>query len=361
MKKVLFLFAIFVMVFISFYNIYISKLNKVSEISKYQNIKMSNSSISPTSTPTKTTNNIFVPYWNVPINIKDLDIYDEIYYFSLSISSEGINKTNTNWSKFNDFSKLDFKSKYLTISMLDQNQNYDVLKDKKWQKLIIGDSVSIAKTATFSGIILDLEMSPSLSKLTPGEITSFVADFYKASKQSNLRFYITLYGDNFYRVRPYDLVELNKYCDKFLIMAYDLHKASGEPGPNFPLNKGEKYPYDLKTLTETLLTIIPPQKIEYIFGMYGYNWIVNEDKKPFGAAKSMSYLDIKKNYLDKCEWKNCVIKRDDLSTETEIDYIDSDLNYRIVWFEDMTSVNKKIEYLKSKNILNFSFWSFGYF
>ena len=95
--------------------------------------------------------------------------------------------------------------------------------------------------------------------------------------------------------------------------------------------------------------------------MYGYNWVVNEYKKPFGPAKSMTYLDIKKSYLDKCEMENCVVKRDDLSTETEINYIDEKLNYRIVWYEDMTSVNKKIEYLKTKNISSFSFWSFGYF
>ena len=261
MKKVLFLVVIFIVVFASFYNIYQSKLDQQKNALKNKLAK-----ISITPKPEKALTNIFVPYWDIPKDVSEIVKYDEIYYFSLTPDTNGLNKTNPNWSHLKDFANLNIKSKYLTISMLDQNQNSDILKDKNWQEKIIKDSTTEAKIASFSGLILDLEMSPSLSSATPDLITKFVTDFYKNAKQSDLRFYITLYGDNFYRARPYDLVELNKYCDKFLIMAYDLHKPTGEPGPNFPLDKGDKYPYDIKTLTDTLLTIIHPKSLNISLG-----------------------------------------------------------------------------------------------
>jgi spore germination protein YaaH len=358
MKKILILLFFFVFLFVV---IYCYKIFTTKTTPK-KNIDIKNSKkVNSTSEVTKSTSNIFVPYWNVPKDTSDLSNYDKIYYFSLTTDTNGLNKTNQNWEKMSDFLELQTKNKYLTISMLDFNQNLDILKDVKWQQKIIEDTIIVTKKSVFSGVVLDLEMSPSLSKNTPDEITEFIKDFYKSAKENNLEFYITLYGDVFYRARPYDVKALEKYCDKFLIMTYDLHKPSGEPGPNFPLEKGDKYPYDLKTLNSQLLQLIPPQKIEYIFGMYGYNWVVDETKKPIKPAKSMSFLDIKKSYLDTCEWENCVIKRDELSGENEVDYIDEFLNYRIVWYEDKESVDRKIKYLKTTGISNFSFWTLGYF
>lgn len=323
--------------------------------------KINKETITPTLPPATQTKSIFVPYWNIPKDSDDLNDYDKVYYFSLSPSQDGLNKVNQNSLGLKNFLKLDVNNKYLTISMLDQNQNLDILKDVTWQKNIISDTIDVAKENKFLGIILDLEMSPSLSKNTPQEITEFVKDFYQSAKEFNFDFYITLYGDNYYRVRPFDVKALSEFCDKFLIMTYDLHKPSGEPGPNFPLDKGEKYSYDIKTLNSQLLEIVPPQKIEYIFGMYGYNWIVDETKKPIKPAKSMSFLDIQKSYLDECEWKNCIIKRDELSGENEINYIDEFLNYRIVWYEDNESVERKMKYLKTTGISSLSYWVFGYF
>jgi spore germination protein YaaH len=102
--------------------------------------------------------------------------------------------------------------------------------------------------------------------------------------------------------------------------------------------------------------------------MYGYEWTVDEKKRPIAPAKSLSLNEIRKKYLDSCEWQDCIIKRDELSEETEINFVQSEIQndfaylyYHIVWFEDETSVKKKIDYLKTKGINSFAYWAYTYY
>src|SRR3989338_2268698 len=144
-------------------------------------------------------------------------------------------------------------------------------------------------------------------------------------------------------------------------MAYDLHKTLGTPGPNFPLNGKEKFGTDLATTVDTITKLIDVNKVYVIFGLYGYDWLVDSEKKPIRAAKPAPLKHIKANFIDKCVWKNCVISRDPQATENEINYVDDNGELHIVWYEDEQSVNKKIKYLKSLGIDNFSYWVWGYY
>ncbi|MBI4226036.1 hypothetical protein HY612_02885, partial [Candidatus Roizmanbacteria bacterium] len=102
-----------------------------------------------------------------------------------------------------------------------------------------------------------------------------------------------------------------------------------------------------------------------------YDWLVDEKKRPFSQAKALTLNQIREKFLQKCEFKNCVIKRDKYSHETEINYIISSptpdeqliyrIDYHIVWFEDEESVKSKTEYLTEKGISSISYWAHGYF
>lgn len=65
---------------------------------------------------------------------------------------------------------------------------------------------------------------------------------------------------------------------------------------------------------------------------------------------------------------NCLIRRDDLSKETEINYVKSwvvnefgYMDYHIVWFEDETSVDYKRQFLLEKGIGSMGYWAYSYF
>lgn len=322
--------------------------------------KSPSATISPV-TVSKKTSSIFVPYWADFKTALELNDYDRVIYFGISPTLQGYNEDEIGYSRLGDFTiGAGDKEKFLTIRMIDTDTNLNILQNKKSWAKIINDSLDIAEEYKFNGIVLDLEISSLPFADTMKDINAFVQDFYTQTKARNLYFAITLYGDTFYRKRTYDVKFLSENSDEVMIMAYDLHKARGEPGPNFPLKGKEKYGYDYEALLNDFF-IVSPEKISVIFGMYGYDWIVDEKKRPIKPASSLSFLEIKKKFIDNCEWKNCVVLRDRQSAETEVNYIDEQSLYHIVWFEDPKSTADKKNFLEKKGVKGIIYWAYGYF
>ena len=317
---------------------------------------------------------IFIPYWSLDtIDESQLGYYDRFFYFGVSATKTGINQDELGYLNLETFAELPIENKYLTLRMLDPNVNSSVLSDEKIQEKIIEETLQLLEDYSFDGFALDLELNISLNENLESQVTKFVQSFYSKIKSKNKRFIVILFGDNFYRKRPYNVSEISKNSDEIMVMAYDFHKSKGEAGPNFPLSGRSKYGYDFQTMIDDYLKYISEDKITIIFGMYGYDWTVDEKKRPIKPARALSLSDIKKEFLEKCQWQDCVVRRDELSAETEINYVKPykstegeespsyKLDYHIVWFEDEQSVEKKIDYLKKKGINTIGYWVYGYF
>lgn len=310
----------------------------------------------------KTKTSIFIPYWFNQSQIQ-VQEYERLFYFGIAVNKEGIVKEDSGYKNIDAYLSLADQNKenWITVRMTNTETNLGILKEpKSWEK-ISQDILDLVKLSRFNGLLLDLELNSLPFNDTMIQINNFVQFISERVKKENLKFAITLYGDTLYRKRPYDLNTLKEYSDEFILMAYDLHKVFGEPGPNFPLKGKEKYGYDLQQMTDDISQHLPKEKLTVVFGMYGYNWIVDEKKRPISKAKALSLNEINGQFLGNCEWKNCLIKREELSGETEINYIDENLKYHIVWFEDQESVRKKMEYLKEKGVVSFAYWAYGYF
>lgn len=321
-------------------------------------------------TPTKTNKEtFFVPYWQLDgsdIELPNIDYAGDaekrLVYFGVGVNEQGVQQTDTGYQNLSLF--LDKtpagSSKYLGVRMTDDEQNSDILANPTAQKTIVSDVVALAKEKKFDGIVVDLELKPTLNEKAPAQINAFIESFYNASHDQNLKLAITLYGDTFYRKRPYDIAYLSKVTDEFMIMAYDLHKAAGEPGPNFPLAGRQTFGYDMQTLVSDFAGV-PPDQLTFIYGMYGYDWVVSETKQPIRPAKSATLAQIRKNFIEPCASVNCVITRDKDSRENEIDFIDKSAVYHVVWHEDVESTKQKTEFLNSKGISSIGFWAYGFF
>jgi len=302
---------------------------------------------SPTPIPIISKKSIFVPDWSLDGSELTGD-YDRWIYFGnnsqLSVFSKSVKSGN----------------KWLTLKLNEVGEQGD------WENLA-NDTIANAKKYQMEGIVLDLEINALPFQDSITEINNLVEFFYKKTKESNLKMALALYGDLFYRKRPYDLISLNKNCDEIMIMAYDFHKSMGEPGPNFPFF-GEKYNYNFQQMINDYLKYVPAEKLTVVFGMYGYDWQVDEKKRPINQAKALTLNEIKKKFLNKCEWKDCIIQRNNDAKETEINYVISRvvdnygyIDYHVVWFEDEESVKIKSELLKEKKIGSTAFWAWGYF
>lgn len=312
---------------------------------------------------------LFVPYWQLDgreIDFSEVDYArraaKRVVYFGVAVDRGGVQRAEPgyqNLSLFLDKSPAGVMT-YLGVRMTNHDENVDILSDADAQKSIVEDVVSLAAEKQFDGIVVDLELTPSLNGKLPAQINTFIESFYHAAHGKRMKLAITVYGDTFYRRRPYDIAYLSNVTDEMMIMAYDFHKAAGEPGPNFPLRGRAAFGYDMETLIADFAGV-GADKLTVIYGMYGYDWTVDEKKRPIRPAKSVTLAQIRKNFIEQCASINCVRTRDKESGETEIEFVDKQAQYHAVWFEDQESVKKKTEFLNSKGISSVAFWAYGYF
>lgn len=305
---------------------------------------------------------LFVPYWTLSEEQITSDNYSQIIYFGLNPNSDKDLSYHQikNIEKFISITDPNL-SKAITINMTNNKQNLEILKDPKKQQKIIDQAIDISNKYGFKEIILDLEITAIPFDSLTKQISAFTGDFFKNAKANNLSFSQAIYGDALYRPRPYDLKSLAQNTDRLFIMAYDFHKPLGNPGPNFPLSGQQKYGYDLKTLTDSLLKIIPPQKITFIFGYFGYDWTTDQKQNSTQQAKSLSYNEIKQNFIENCRAKNCKTTRDQNSSELNITYTDENNKNHSIWLDDPKSIKEKQAFLQTRNISSYSFWAYSYF
>ncbi|MDP3974408.1 MAG: glycosyl hydrolase family 18 protein [bacterium] len=283
-------------------------------------------------------NSLFVPYWSLESDFNS-NSYDRVIYFGISTNESGVNKEEVGYKNLEKFSSLNFinSKKYLTLRMTNTDDNLKILKDEKIIKKIIAESINIAKQNNFSGIVLDLELGVLFGDEIIDQINNFSNSFYKEIIKNNLKYSIAIYGDVFYRKRPYDVSSLAKNSDEIMIMAYDFHKNIGEPGPNFPSEYFDEF-----------INKIPSNKLTIIFGMYGYDWIVDDKDRPIKPAQSLTLNQIKSKYSNYCNEERC-------------EFVDENKRRHIIWYENEESVSKKIKYLKTRGVGNFAYWAAGYF
>lgn len=321
--------------------------------------------LSPTPTFTEAKNNeksIFVPYWGMTKSDKGISSYDELIYFGVTTTESGLAKNEDGYKNLPSFVRFaEDKKKHLTIRMIDSETNFAVLKDEVSQKRIIQESISLAREYGFDGIVLNLEVSALPFDSLIGQINTFNGRFYDQTKANNLEYALTAYGDTFFRVRPFAISELEKKSDRIFLMAYDFHKAKGNPGPNFPLKGNETYGYDFETMIDNFLEYLPPEKITVIFGMYGYDWLVDDENISQELASSLSFLEAKQKIVDNCSYASCQWQRDMESGEIKAEYRDSEEKKHIVWFEDPESVERKTAFLSQRGIGSISYWAYSYF
>lgn len=341
---------------------------------KHSNLSVTSPSVSKktkTVTPTKpltvpsvatsTATFLFVPYWTV--GKEKIKSEHNLIYFGITTNQEGIDTQELGYKNIPSFLKLSEgnSKKLLAVRMVDSAINSKVLENEEAQKNIATQAATLAKESGFKGIVLDFEISSLSFDSVIKKITNFYSLFSKAASQSNLAFYSILYGDTFYRLRPYDVKTIASLSDSIFIMAYDFHKAREDPGPNFPLQGKEAFGYDFATMTSDFLTAVPKEKTIVVFGMFGYDWPVDANNKASASAQSISLNEANKKYAGKCLLTNCQVQRDQVSAETNVVYVDTNKQRHAVWFEDLESVKKKQEFLKQKGISSFGFWAYSYF
>lgn len=316
---------------------------------------------------------LFVPYWSNGLDEKDLS-YDSFYYFGIRPTREGKIDSDEGFKQLPLVQSV--KNRELVLRMLDASITEVLLEDKRVQNILVSEVKNIISKNEFSGLVLDIEVPFTLRANKEKQITEFVQQMCTDIKIDYKSCSMLVYGDFSYRKRPYDLKNLGRYVDKILLMAYDFHKAGGEPGPNFPLDRrstksegGFDYGYSFKQMIADTTALVPKEKIEVVFGMYGYDWTLNEQGTPLKGAKALTLNELKlitqnlqltTQNQNKSQVKSFKLKMN-AALEKSIQYTDSDGRSHIIWYEDEESVAVKTKYLQSQGVNKISYWAQGYY
>lgn len=303
---------------------------------------------------------MFVPYWTIDTDLISAPS-DNLIYFGIAADNTGIDTNEVGYKNLSSFVKNSSnKDTYLTVRMLDSDANLDILEDKVLQRNIISQSIDIAKENGFKGIVLDFEIQGIPFESFVKSITSLNENFAANARRSDLTFGTLIYGDAYFRARPYDVAKISDVADRVYVMAYDFSKARGNPGPNFPLDGKETYGYDFKEMVKDYLRDVPKSKLTIVFGMFGYDWKVDDEGRGSETAVSNSTLGFEKFMTACISFNTCTLKVDEITKESRITY-EKDSKRHVVWFENDSSMQKKVEYLNSVGVNSIGFWAYSFF
>lgn len=306
---------------------------------------------------------LFVPYWALSGEDTAIDAKQKtLIYFGVAANEDGVRTDEEGYRNLKTFIKYaGEKPLLLTVRMLDSTTNFSILKNKKAQEKIITQSIALAKKENFEGIVLNFELSALPFDSIFRQIKDFNSAFYQKTKESDLSYFVTSYGDSFYRVRPFDVGELARESNGVFIMAYDLHKAKSNPGPNFPLLGADTYGYDLEKMLTHYRKVVPAEKITVVFGMYGYDWEVDDKGAMTSPGEPKSLKKMQAEFITKCEYNECNVKRNNEASEMNVIYTtQSGIEHR-VWFDDEESVKRKEAFFNKNGISSFAYWAHSYF
>ncbi len=304
---------------------------------------------------------VFVPYWTVSEKL-DIEEYDSIIYFGVTFDENGLKTSEDGYKMLSTFlgGVSEEKKIYLTVRMLSDELNKKILSDGDLQNKVGSAIARVAQEHGFDGVVVDYETSALGFMSIEEKITNMYEVLQGHVKGEGLEFFVTVFGDTFYRGRPYDISKVANLSDGVIIMAYDFHKARFNPGPNFPLSGKEIYGYDLKSMIEDFRKDMEQEKIIVTLGYFGYDWALDENGVNMGIAKSLSTNQGISRYMNNCLLDDCEIEKN-LDNEISVQYKDEERVQHEVWFETEESVNKKIEFLHELGINRIAFWAYSYF
>jgi spore germination protein YaaH len=307
---------------------------------------------------------LFVPYWSLTSNDTFPDTYTTLLYFGVSADENGLQTSDQGYVSLPEFAGEVNKKQQslLVVRLLDNDANTKILDSTQSQQKIISQTITLAQRHHFNGIVTDLELRALPFNSLVDKINSFNDSFSQQVKQAGLQYGMTMYGDVFYRVRPFDMTHLSKDVDMMYVLAYDLHKTNGSPGPNFPIAVTDSGDYDLSNMIQDYMNVIPADKITVVFGMFGYDWQVDDKGQTVGNATAITNQTLQQKFLNQgCLYQQCTHYWDAASGELVEHYIDNNGQSHIIWSGDLHSTTLKKKTLQKLGISNFSYWAYGYF
>ena len=210
-----------------------------------------------------------------------------------------------------------------------------IISSKKRKQKFISSIIRILKENQFQGINIDFE---SIDDKFSKELNEFQKDVYT---QLHAKGYL-ISQDVTPFSNSYEQGELQKFNDQIILMAYDLHYMTSEPGPITD-------PDWITKILDSSLKEIPADKIILGLAAYGYDWPLNSE------AEDITYLEA----LEYAYENEVKVAYDSKSNNLQFSYEDDNGIKHNVWFTDAVIAFNEIRIAENYGIGGVALWRLG--
>jgi len=329
----------------------------------------------------------YLPYWSIPdTQYIQLDKLTDIAYFGVYLNDDGsfmekLEDGSTEpgyltWQENEELDELITRAKSVGVRVsLTVISHKDEVSDKFlnckdcWNTFI----TNVTKEMD-SKKIRDINLNFEYVELTDTETAAKYTEFVKFTnteldkKYGQSMVVVSTFADSLVKDRVTDINSLGTAADMIFIMGYDFHRPdSDKEGPVAPIDgKGVHAEYDIRTMLNDYVAVMPPSKIILGVPYYGYNWVVKEgtpnaERIPgdddIGFSQSQIYAKIMDTILEiKPE-----VKWDDLGKVPYFTYTSPETgSIREVYFENEQSLEIKYQLANDYNLGGVGMWALGY-
>jgi len=208
------------------------------------------------------------------------------------------------------------------------------------RKALISNLAVLAKQHGYAGYVFDLE---NLSPQALAQYPALLAEARAAFKPLGREVWVAVpFGDEDWNLRRFQ-----KVADTVMLMAFDQHYGTGDPGPPAAQDWFEK------TLAHDMAQLDPARTM-VIFGGYGYDWTLKDKSGP-GGAESVTFYDATQIAHD----AEAQVSLDDDALNPHFAYQDDAGRKHIVWFLDVATVFNQIKVSQAYRPQGYAIWRLG--
>jgi cellulose synthase/poly-beta-1,6-N-acetylglucosamine synthase-like glycosyltransferase/spore germination protein YaaH/peptidoglycan/xylan/chitin deacetylase (PgdA/CDA1 family) len=216
-----------------------------------------------------------------------------------------------------------------------------VILDPVARKNLITQLITLANTRGYAGYIFDLEnLSPKGAAAYP----AFLAQAKAAFAPSGRDIWLTAPIDD----EAWPLKKLQASADVIVLMAYDEHYGTGDPGP--PASQDWFQSHVAKAMAD-----LDPAKTVLALGSYGYDWALESKFHPKAAAGVVTFNEATQNAHD----SEASITMDETALNPNYAYQDETGRQHSVWFLDAPTMYNQIKVADGFRPLGYGVWRLG--
>ncbi|WP_158553316.1 glycosyl hydrolase family 18 protein [Peribacillus saganii] len=222
---------------------------------------------------------------------------------------------------------------------------HQILSSKTNRNRMVNNILSILQNNGYKGVNIDLE---NVDDADRNGYSTLIKELSGALKPKGFVLSVSLQpktSDNPRHtwVYAYDYKTIGKYVDYMLVMTYDEHYKSSNPGSVASISW-------VNNVIKYTKSVVPANKILLGVGSYGYDWSLK------GQTKSHSFeeiMEIAKKY-------KATIRFDSVSKTPHFSYKDEKGVVHQVWFENAQSIAYKLDIIKREGLKGIGIWRLGH-